>query len=451
MAKILSKELDVNNKGGDSNRYRFKLEVFENSTSIENNTSNVTIDFYAKHNYGSGYKTFNTPKAILKVDDNEKSNVTVGQIYGSEYQKIATWTGDLLHNADGNKTIVVKAEYKHNVSSGYNYVPANCTMEYNVSLTYIPRTSTFTATDAEIEGICNISIDSKSSTFTHTLLYSFGTLSEIISNLNWTIPTSFYNQIPNSPNGTCTITCITYNGNSEVGRTSKTITISCNENKCKPNISGTIKDINQTTINLSGNENKLIKYKSTARIIPIVTAKNGATIKSITLDGIAISDYKDIQEVSKSTFNLTCIDSRGFPNSIQISANMIDYILLTCNANFKRKTQTSGEIDLSYSGNYFNNSFGTTDNTLTLNWKYRIKGSAEWIEGGELTPTFSNGTYSGNIVCGENFNYQNVYEFIVYFKDKLIDTNTGSIIVTKGIPNFAIFKNCIKLNGVKIH
>ena len=131
---------------------------------------------------------------------------------------------------------------------------------------------------------------------------------------------------------------------------------------------------------------------------------------------------------------------------------MIDYIPLTCNASFKRKTQTSGEVDLSYSGNYFNNTFGTTDNTLTLSWKYRVKGGTEWINGGNLNPSLhENGTYSGKIVCGSTFDYQKVYEFVVYFKDKLINTDTGILIITKGIPNFAIFKNCIKLNGVKIH
>lgn len=449
---LLSREIKVNNNGGTKNAYKFKLEVIENSTNIDNNTSNVTINLYAAHNLSNtgGFKQYKTPKAILNIDDSEKANVTVSQIYGTTYNVIATWTGDVLHTSDGNKTIKVKTSFTPGTS--IDYLPISCTIEENVILTYIPRTSTFTANDAEIEGICNIKIDAKSSSFTHTLLYSFGSLSGTIPDLNWTIPTSFYSQIPNSPSWICTITCITYLNGNEIGRATKNITIKCNEDKCKPNISGTIKDVNQATITLSGNENKLIKYKSTARITPDVTAKNGATIKSITLDGTLITGDKDILEVSKNTFNLTCIDSRNFSNSYQINADMIDYIPLTCNANFKRKTQTSGEIDLNYSGNYFNNSFGTTDNTLTLNWKYRVKGSTEWVDGGELTPTFNeNGTYNGSIVCGDTFDYQKVYEFIVYFKDKLVDTNTGSIIITKGIPNFAIFKNCIKLNGVKIH
>jgi len=452
MATLLNKEIKVRNNGGTNNAYKFKLEVIENSTNIGNNTSNVTINLYAAHNLSStgGFKEYRTPKAVINVDNSEKTNVTVIQIYGTTYKLIASWSGDVLHNADGNKTAKVKATFTPGTTT--SYLPISCFFEEDIVLTYIPRTSTFTATDAEIEGVCNIKIDSKSTSFNHMLSYSFGSLTGTISDTNWIIPTSFYNQIPNSPSGTCTITCITYLNNNEIGRTSKNITIKCNENKCKPDISGSIKDINQITKELTGDENKLIKYKSTARIKQTAIARNGATIKSISLDGTLIMGDKDVLEVSKNTFNLACIDSRGFSNLYQINADMIDYIPLSCNANFKRKTQTSGEVDLNYSGNYFNDTFGTTDNSLTLNWKYRVKGSAEWLDGGTLAPTLNeNGTYSGNIVCGDTFDYQKVYEFIVYFKDKLVDTNTGSIIITKGIPNFAIFKNCIKLNGVKIH
>ena len=229
MALLLNEKIDVDTIGGVKNAYKFILEVIENSTDIEKNTSNVTVYFkaYRQDSDSRGYSGFTKPKAIINIDNSEKTNVVVPKIYGKTEIIIASWTGDIVHNPDGNKSINVKAEYNHN-SGNYSYVPANCKMEYNLTLTYIPRTSTFTATDAEIEGSCNISIDSKSSSFSHTLLYSFGDLSGTIPSLNWTIPTSFYNKIPNSPSGTCTITCITYLNGNEIGRTSKNITIKCN-------------------------------------------------------------------------------------------------------------------------------------------------------------------------------------------------------------------------------
>lgn len=77
-----------------------------------------------------------------------------------------------------------------------------------------------------------ITISRASSSFTHTLTYSFGNTSGTIitkttaTSVKWTPPLSLASQIPNATSGTCTITCTTYNGNTNIGSKTCTLTVS---------------------------------------------------------------------------------------------------------------------------------------------------------------------------------------------------------------------------------
>ena len=126
---------------------------------------------------------------------------------------------------------------------------------------------------------------------------------------------------------------------------------------------------------------------------------------------------------------------------------MINYVQLTCSARVEREDQTSSIVNLFYSGNYFNGSFGATDNALTMSWKYREKGASEWTAGGTLSPTISGNTYSGSIQCGTSFDYQKNYEFMVEFSDKIDSLNTGIITLSKGLGSLEIYDKAIKANG----
>ena len=76
-----------------------------------------------------------------------------------------------------------------------------------------------------------ISITRASSSFTHTLSYSFGSTSGTIAtkttstSVSWTPALTLANQIPNALTGTCTITCETYNGSTKIGSKTCTLTL----------------------------------------------------------------------------------------------------------------------------------------------------------------------------------------------------------------------------------
>lgn len=426
------------------------ISAYETDISTANNTSYVQLSISATttgstfNNTGSAYvnatltgqnNTYSIPKTYFNI-----SKATTKVIYSGKI-------GPFAHNSDGSLN-PIQINASTYITS--NYSPSGST---TCNMSTIARKSSISATNAEIEGTSVITINKQASSFTHTLQYSFAGLTGTIatkttaSSVNFTIPTSFYAKIPNSKSGTCTITCTTYSGNTNLGSTTTTFTASCSESACKPSVSATIIDTNTKTTSLTGDSSKLIKYKSTARVTVNATPKNSASITNKKVEGTNVSSYLDIPNVSKNSFSVSATDSRNFTTPTTKTVTMIDYVQLTCNANFKRTNQTSSTVNLTYSGNYFNGSFGATGNTLTMSWKYREKGASEWTVGGTLSPTISGNTYSGSIQCGTNFNYEKNYEFMVEISDKIDSLNSGIITLSKGQGSLEIYDKAIKANG----
>lgn len=405
------------------------------SATTTGQTWNATGSAYVNATLTGQNNVCTIPTTYFNINRNSTVTVYSGKV------------GPFYHNADGSLNPISISASSYITS---NYSPTGWT---TCNMSTIARKSSVYASNAEIEGTSVITINKQASSFTHTLTYQFGSLSGTIasytsaSSVNFNIPSSFYAQIPNSKTGTCTITCTTYSNGTNIGSTSTSFTVSCNESKCKPSVSATVTDANQATVALTGDSSKLVRYKSTARITPSATSKNSASIISKSVENQVVSSYLDISNVSKNSFNVSATDSRGFVTSITKTATMIEYVQLTCSAVFKRENQTSSVVSLNYSGNYFNGSFGTTDNALSLSWKYREAGTSEWITGGTLTPTVEENTYSGSIQCGSDFDYQKNYEFMVEFSDKIDSLNSGIITLSKGQGSLEIYDKAIKANG----
>lgn len=426
------------------------ISAYETDIDIANNRSYVQLSISATttgetfNNAGTAYvnctlvgqnNTYSIPKTNFNISRNTTKVIYSGKI------------GPFAHNSDGSLN-PIQINASTYITS--NYSPSGST---TCNMSTIARKSSISATNANIGSNCTITINKQNSSFTHTLQYSFAGLTGTIatkttdSSVNFTIPTSFYAKIPNSKSGTCTITCTTYSGNTNLGSYSTTVEVSCNETKCKPTVTATIKDINSVTTNLTGDDNKLVRYKSTARITVNATPKNSASITNKKVEGTTVSSYLDIPNVSKNSFSVSATDSRNFMTPTTKTATMINYVQITCSARVEREDQTSSIVNLFYSGNYFNGSFGATNNTLTASWKYREKGGSTWISGGTLSPTISGNTYSGSIQCGTSFDYQKNYEFMVEFSDKIDSLNTGIITLSKGQGSLEIYDKAIKANG----
>lgn len=87
--------------------------VVENSTSIENNTSNVTITLIVGWNGGSW--AADNPRYYINVNGQTKKTGTANfntSEASSGSQTIATWTGDVPHNQDGTGSMTWAVGYE---------------------------------------------------------------------------------------------------------------------------------------------------------------------------------------------------------------------------------------------------------------------------------------------------------------------------------------------------
>lgn len=135
---------------------------------------------------------------------------------------LASGTTTVGHNSDGSKTVYCEGKYIANSTA--NYLPNSSTCGGNLTLFTIPRASSFSSISGNvIGGSQTITIDRKSSSFTHSLWYKIGNGSwvdiggGIGTSKTWTLPTSLNNQIPNSTSLTLTYILRTYNGSTQIG------------------------------------------------------------------------------------------------------------------------------------------------------------------------------------------------------------------------------------------
>lgn len=397
------------------------------SQSIANNTS--TVRFYGILHVTNNYIAWSSGSARVWSKTNG---------LGTRYNKGDHWVVQqdvtITHNADGTKKNL-------SVTGALNTSFVSGTASGTINLPTIPRASSVTATDAYVESATSINISRAASSFKHKITYSFegltGTVAENVdTNCGWTIPTSFYDKLTTKSSATCTITCQTFSGSNSIGSKTTTFKISVDAEKNRPNISATIVDENATTINLTGSNNKIIKYYSNAKIAMTATAKNGATIKSKKItcgDGKYLTENGTINKVESGKFTISATDSRDITNSITKTLDIVDYIKLSLNANFYRSQSTNNEIVLEYYGNFFNKSFGSVTNTLNLKYRYKESGSPTWSSYTNITPMISNDTYNnGNTAksLGTVFDYRKEYDFELVASDKLmtiVSTKTVSV------------------------
>ena len=436
-----------------SNQFYLQLTLKENSTSQTNNTSSIsyTLKLYSGSWDFSLYKIGHSIKLAGKtVSSVERANANQYSIGTNSSITIASGTTTISHNSDGSKNMSVAFSIDMAKDS---WTPGAISVSgKSMALTTIPRASTVSCSTANIGSNATITINRASSSFTHTLSYTFGSLDGTIvtktskTSVAWTIPTTFYARIPNSKSGTGTITCDTYNGSTKIGTKTCTFTATVSESASKPTLSPTVVDNNSTTIALTGDNTKFIKYYSNAAVTTGAEARNSATLKSqkITCGSKSISSASGtINKVESGSFKFSATDSRGYTTSQTITKTLINYVKLTCDLQ-KSTPDISGNFTLTVKGNYFNGSFGATNNTLTIQYRYKENGGtySNWET---INATLSGNTYTAtNNLTG--LDYQKTYVFQARATDKLATKTTGEMSI-KSLPIFDWGKNDFKVNG----
>lgn len=218
----------------------------------------------------------------------------------------------------------------------------------------------------------------------------------------------------------------------------------------------TMVDINPKTSALTENSSTsstMVRYMSNVKVSVSASGVNRATIQSVTINdktatlsnGYYVATFNS---ASTNNFKVVVVDSRGFDTPNTKTMPMVSYIPLTLNASVRRNQPTDGKVVIDYSGNYFNGSFGSESNTLTVQYRYIEKGGSwdnvNWIT---LNPNiYSNNTYE-QVITIEGFDYQKQYVFQVKATDKLSSPEPSVANITKGKPIICWDENNFNVNG----
>lgn len=306
--------------------WSFKLEVVENSTSIANNSSKLTVTAYvgrpssagASYLYGASIScpvsvTGCTTQTIV-YNNSGQVNVAAGG-----WVSIGSVVFDNVpHDATGSKTVTVSATFTSNIS------PASGSASGSVKLTDIARASTFTIDKTTISANgtdkITVTINTKNTAYKHTVLVAFGSsysqtfnVAAGVTTQSFTIPYEWLNGIPAQLSSNSTnIILSTYNGTTLVGTASlpNGFTITCPDD-----VVPVITSVTRTGNNLR--DGVYVQGKSSATIKTVAGGSYGSKIVSYscTVDGVkyTTSEFTTLpfQTATAYTIEVTVTDSRG--------------------------------------------------------------------------------------------------------------------------------------------
>ena len=290
-----------------------------------------------------------------------------------------------------------------------------------------------------------IAITKKADNYKYTLSYTFGELSGTItekttaSTVSWRIPWDFLSQFTsNSTQATGTLKCTTCDRDGEYyGETTSSFTVIIDANLAGPTFSPVVTDTNSTTTALTGNNQILIRYFSTAQVSSGAAAQGNATITSQTIEnnGKTYSGSSaTISNVENNVFRFVATDSRKFTNTDSYTAPFIGYEKLTCNLIVHYPT-TAGDIYIEVRGSSYNSSFGAVSNTLDVAYRYKEAGGSysDWTTIRSTLGDSGNSYYQDHTL--HNLDYKKTYIFQARAIDKLMTVTSQEMSIT-GVPIF---------------
>ena len=408
------------------------------SQDLDANTSRVwaKLIYWKDGIYNtSGYGDF-----WLSINGNtkEKYSYWMNLQNGTAYEPIEHAV-TIPHNADGTLTITISA------GGGIGGTSFDSSwLNENITLPQIPRQATITSApnfnDEENPTItysnpvgnyagmtslqaCIASSDGSHVYVPYRNISKTGT--SYTFNLTDTERAALRNAIPNSNSMTVRfyVTCV-LNGSTLYSSLAKTFSIV----NGSPTITNVVAvDTNATTVALTGDNTKAVKYFSNVNVSYSTSAKKGASLKntqikngSTTVNGRSAS----FQKINNNNFVITVSDSRGNAATHTHTMPMIEYSYLSCSVKAVAPT-TEGNGSFTISGNYWNGNFGAQNNTLTLVYRHKVgDGSYSAWQTVSITPTFSNGRYSVKIPTS-GLDYRESHTFQAKATDKLMSVESN--------------------------
>lgn len=214
------------------------FSVWEESTSVENNTSRIKYEFYASQRTGFSFTgTTRDPagRVVVNINGTDVDSANIGFISYGTGSCGKTGYVNVPHNADGTKemSFSIRMDEVTGNYSGDTWKYGAASVSSTLWLATIPRASSISVTSGSGTkpgaGSINLSISRASSSFTHTVTWEFsgstGTVGTGIgTSCSFSVPLDFIEKQPSSDNG-IRFVCKTYNNGTEIGSSSCAATI----------------------------------------------------------------------------------------------------------------------------------------------------------------------------------------------------------------------------------
>lgn len=425
---------------GTSNQFiKYRITVTENSYSVENNSSNVTvsINFYRTN---TGYTTYGNGTVYCFIyNDTYSQTVTSSDAITDSGIDLFTKTLDIPHNDDGTRNLNVAAYISHERFTSDSH-------DFYVDLTTIPRVSEMTYPITWTLGDeLSFTIDRKLSSFRDTLSYHCAYTENGVpkaysgdiltkssaTSAKFTPPFNWAKHSPNAIRGMATFTLSTYDSSGTlIGSTVKNSWFTIPDTVI-PDCSISLSDT--SSIWVSGSKKSCLehfgKYVSGVSAIHAeITASGayGSTIKSYS--GSYPGGSFSTQSFNISTSGLSGVcqidatvrDSRNRKNSASASASIAAYSPPKVTALSVRRCKSKTDSTEDEQGNYTQVTYGyeivnvdgTNKNAKSIVLKYKTTSGSEseWITQ-NLTASAYSGT--GSIILETSSDNSYVFSFTV--------------------------------------
>lgn len=411
--------------------YTAKLELTQQSQSVANNTSTVkwTITLLSHSGYFSQIRLgYSLVMGGTTISSRTYSNdPTQHKMSKNDSLVVASGTTTIAHNSDGSKSFAT-GTITFSISSagvmpggGQNSISGSNTSAFTLDTIARASTVTSSASSNLMGNTRTITITRSSSSFTHTLKYTFGNASGTIAtgvatSYSWPVPTSLAAQVASgSIRGSGTIICETYSGSTKVGEAATTFlaqippstaTTSASDTTMGKTRSFTISraasQLTHTLTYVFGSGSGTITTKTTSTsvswTVPTSLTQYVAANNTSGTGTVTITTFNGSAEVGTSTVSFTA----KIPKSTMTKSNCT----MGKSTSF---TITRAGTNLTHKITY---SFGSTSGTAvatadgtTLSWTppYSLAGQLAITSGTKSgTITYTLTTYNGTASIGTN-------------------------------------------------
>lgn len=382
---------------GQWDKYSIILKCWEDSYSIENNTSRVYwwVGIRSNTQYHNHQGLSEHYRVVVNGSTVHDANHTVscgsGQTVG-----IADGYTTVSHNADGSKSISVSASFSCD-NTNY-YAPRTGGCSGNVTLTTIPRASSISIDSPSIEcgNTININGSSASKNFTHKIYATWnGRKSELVTiasgtttpSFSYTIPTAWEKDLPNSTSGIATFTLETFSGSTSVGSKSVNATI-----KVRSSVVPSIDSIKVTDANsVCAEIGQIVQSQSRLKFAITYSGAQDSTVTSVstkfegqTYNGSSFTTGI-VQGSGSINYTTTIYDSRGRSSQISGKVTVSAYSSPSL-TNVSAKRSDSNYVVDEASGTYallhFKVGFTSLSNKNVTSFyiQYRASGASSWTK-----------------------------------------------------------------------